>query len=204
MSIALAFIVPIFYFYMSWFFPWDTFQVESSISITYVFDIIFGIVTLLIYKKKNLIGSIDKVLFLKHMGVVIGLGICLVGFSLLVKFNAPFKFIDHLFIQILVLAPIIEELVFRGAIFEVHANSKLKKMAIIGLSSVLFSISHTPALWHLPSEFHSFIIFQLFYTLILGWICAYSRALTGGIVAPISLHFGFNLVFYIAITQLNL
>ena len=65
-------------------------------------------------------------------------------------------------------------------------------------------MSHLPALWFLPEEFHGFIGFQLFYTLLLGWICAKSRVKTNGMLEPVVLHFAFNLIFYIAVKNFGI
>jgi membrane protease YdiL (CAAX protease family) len=184
---------------MSWFFPWDIFKIESSISISYIFDIIFVTVILAILKKRNLVGRLDIKGFSVRLLATLSIAILCVGLTKIIPLNAPFKYIEFLFIQILILAPIIEELVFRAAIFEICENAKLNKQVTVLFNAILFSISHIPALWFLPVEFHSFIGFQLFYTLILGWVCAKSRLKTGGVVEPMLLHFVFNLVFYISI-----
>ncbi|MBT4792381.1 MAG: CPBP family intramembrane metalloprotease, partial [Halobacteriovoraceae bacterium] len=102
-------------------------------------------------------------------------------------------------LQLLLLAPLIEELVFREGFVALFEKFKLNKILILSLNSILFSLSHLPALWHLPVEFHSFIAFQVFYTLILGWICTKVRIETKGLALPIIHHFLFNLIFYVAL-----
>lgn len=202
MKLAAIFIVPIFYFYMSWFFPWDVFQIKSTISITYIFDIVFVFFTLLVLKKKSLVGSLDLKGTSIRVVLVLIAGIICVLLTKSIGLKSPFKYVEHLLLQILILAPIVEELVFRGAFIGVFENSKLKKPVVVYLNALLFSMSHLPALWHLPEEFHGFIGFQLFYTLVLGWVCAQSRVKTKGVLEPIILHFFFNLVFYIAVKNL--
>lgn len=197
-------IAPIFYFYMSWFFPWDIINVKSTISISYLFDIFFAATIFLSLKKKPKIGYFKKnsSIFMSLSTIILGI-IC-VSLTKQIGFKAPFKYIDYLFVQILILAPIIEELVFRGAFMELAENAKLSSRVSLTFNALLFSFSHASALWHLPNEFKNFIWFQILYTLILGFICARSRLSSGGILKPILLHFGFNLVFYVAIKYYSL
>ena len=204
MKLLIVFIVPIFYFYMSWFFPWDIFQSKSTISITYVFDTFFVLTTFFIFKNKKILGKLDRKGFVFRLSAVSAIGVFCILIAKSLELKSPFKYIEYLFIQILILAPIIEEFVFRGAFIQVFENAKLKKPVIIYLNAILFSMSHLPALWFLPEEFHGFIGFQLFYTLLLGWICAKSRVKTNGMLEPVVLHFAFNLIFYIAVKNFGI
>ncbi len=119
----------------------------------------------------------------------------------LFKFPAPFKYIELLGIQILILAPIVEELIFRHALFGAFRNYFNNENFLLLSNAILFSISHLPAIWALPEVFHPFVYLQLFYTLILGWICAKSRLRTGSVMEPMILHFIFNLIFYVAVIK---
>ncbi len=198
------FLIPFVYFSISWFFPWDSLQSEGTVSISYVFDVIFCLAIFLGFKRKDYIGKINILGLLLQLLVVVLLACLFVYISFEMKLNAPFKYVDHLLLQILILAPIIEEAVFRGAFIEFAEKLKLNFIVSISINSVLFSLSHLPAIWNLPNEFHSFIGFQLFYTVILGGICTYSRLKTKGLISPILLHFCFNLVFYIAVIKYGL
>jgi len=191
---------PIFYFSMSWFFPWEKIQFNSTISVSYLFDLLIIVVGTLLLKKENInIGKTKLKPLVLKIFVIIIFAFMTIFFSKWVEFNAPFKYIELLIIQLLILAPIIEELIFRGIFFTFAQRLKLKLHVNIFFNAILFSLSHLPAIWILPKEFHSFILFQLFYTFFLGWICAKSRHQTKGILEPILLHFVFNSVFYFAI-----
>ncbi len=204
MKVALVFIIPIFYFYMSWFFPWGMFQGDSSISVSYVFDAIFGVLVITAYKQREFIGRVKAKAFGVRASLTGILALIFCFISIKLKFNAPFKYVDYLWLQILILAPIFEELIFRGALFIVMRRSELPKTAILTLCSILFSFSHLPAIWILPQEFHIFIGYQLFYTLFLGWVCSKARYETNGLLEPILLHFIFNLIFFIAVQSFSL
>jgi len=99
----------------------------------------------------------------------------------------------------IILAPIIEELVFRGSIYELFKKAKVKIWVNNLINSVLFALSHGSALFVLPAEFHPFIYFQMKYTFVLGHLCAKSRERTHGIIEPMFLHLIFNIVFYASI-----
>lgn len=197
----LIWILPLFYFSTAWFFPWDKFQWDSSISVAYIFDLVFvGIITF--YFK-----IFDFKLFINVKGLiarvfaVIGAAALSIFIVNLFALKAPFKFLDHLFLQILILAPIVEELVFRQAFYGAFRKYFQKDSHNLLLNSALFSLSHLPAIWFLPAEFKPFIIAQLIYTFFLGWLCAKSRLKSGSVYEPILLHFLFNLVFYVAVTK---
>jgi len=194
-------LVPIAYFAVSWFFPWDIFNINTTISIEYIFDIVFVVSIYFLLKKKVSKELPDPQIFVIKVVVVAIIAFACIKTSQWIGLISPFKYVDQIFIQLLILAPIIEELVFRGAFYLVSERYHNNKKFILFANSILFSLSHAPAFFVLPVEFHSFIWFQLFYTLILGWICTNSRMRTGSLIEPISLHFVFNLIFYFAITN---
>jgi membrane protease YdiL (CAAX protease family) len=51
----------------------------------------------------------------------------------------------------------------------------------------------------LPVEYVPFIGFQVFYTFVLGVICGQALLRFHSVLAPICMHFVFNLAFYIAL-----
>jgi membrane protease YdiL (CAAX protease family) len=184
---------------MSWGFPWQKIQFHSTISVTYLFDFVFAASVFMLTKKKHIFGKLELSGTLIRSAAVLAVAICCVLFIKGVGLLTPFKFIEHQVFQLLLFAPLLEEAVFRGAFYEAFYKVHLKPDIIIMLNTILFSFSHVTGYWFLPGEFHGFITFQIFYTLILGWICSKSRFKTYGILEPILLHFLFNLVFYIGV-----
>ncbi len=202
MKYYLVFLYPIVYFSLSWFLPWDSIQWESSISVTYVFDLLFAFGVYLIHKPKMSLrltkGMLPRVLAISAVAFIA------IFTSLQLNLLSPFRYVDNLFIQILILAPIVEELVFRFALFEPFKLIIPNKNILFIFNGLLFSLSHGKALSVLPEDFHSFIYFQIGYTFILGWICSKAKFKSGSILEPILLHFIFNLIFYYSVVHYNL
>jgi membrane protease YdiL (CAAX protease family) len=67
------------------------------------------------------------------------------------------------------------------------------------LVASLFAFSHLIGLMVLPVEYIPFIGFQVFYTFVLGVICGQALLRFHSVIAPICLHFVFNLSFYVAL-----
>lgn len=198
----IVFIIPIIYFLLLWMIPWQEIEFLdfiNPISQSVFFDVIFIIFFFYILKVKNFMGIVKLRTFSLRTLFVFIFAILCISLSNLFGLNSPFKHLELLFLELLIVAPVLEELVFRGVFLSIGERSGLHPKANALFNSILFSISHAPALWFISNEFHSFIGFQLFYTLILGFVCAQSRISTKGILAPIGLHFIFNFVFYVAV-----
>jgi len=197
----LVWLSPIIYFSISWFFPWDKIQWDSTISISYIFDLLFVTLSCFYYKNFFNFSNLD---IKGGISRVIGVSI-LAAISLLITslsaIKSPFGYIEHLVLQILVLAPIIEEFVFRQGIFIAMEKYFKNKNFLLLSNSIFFSLSHMPALFILPEEFKSFIHIQLVYTFFLGWICTKARLKNGNVGESIVLHFIFNLFFYFAVSS---
>lgn len=197
MNKTLTFLLVPLYFAMAWLFPWSEVQIDSTISVSYVWDIVFFVLVCLVLKAKPQLGISKNILIRGPIVLVMAL-VC-VAITHYGKLNAPFRFIENLALQIIILAPIIEELVYRHGLYEVFNRLELKKNFQFGIGSALFSIGHAPALFYLPAEFHGFIYFQLVYTFFLGWVCLKARERTNSLFEPIILHFIFNYCFYLAV-----
>tara|TARA_B100000212_G_scaffold339039_1_gene316683 strand:- start:276 stop:893 length:618 start_codon:yes stop_codon:yes gene_type:complete len=187
------------YFGVAWFFPWKLFQIDSTISISYLWDILFCVVVggtfSVPLKGSNLNGMVVRILAITALGC---LSLFVLNYS---GVEVPFKFLEHPIIQLLILAPIVEEFVFRYALLGLYLQRIKSKNVGLLASSVLFSISHLPGMWHLPQEFAAFVYIQLGYTFCMGWIIGKARIRTGGVLEPIILHFIFNLLFYVAVIK---
>ena len=199
-ELAVLFFALVFYFSLSWYYPWEELISGMSISPSYIFDCLF-VSIILYWKRSSFLGTILR----NYKGEVIRmiatslLAIICISISNFLEFSAPFKYVDHLLVQMIILAPIIEELVFRGAFWKLLEALQIQRAPMAILSTLFFSFSHLSGLLLLPKEFASFIIFQMIYTLGLGLICAKSRWQTNGLMAPILQHFIFNLCFYLAV-----
>jgi membrane protease YdiL (CAAX protease family) len=197
----LYWLIPIFYFAMSWFFPWENFQWHSSIAVSYVFDGIFILCLSLAFRLWTPIRPFLHQGLMPRLLMTVGVAFFSLFLINLFGVPAPFRFVESLEFQLLILAPVIEELIFRHVFFGIFDRYFYRTHLLLLSSAVLFSLSHVAALWVLPNEFHGFIYIQLIYTLVLGWICAKSRYQTGNALEAIVLHFVFNLIFYFAVMK---
>lgn len=197
----LAIFLPIFYFCISWQVNWMELTPEGwSISVSYFFDICFALSILAFGTKRNFLGTIIKRNLAIRMVLVIGVALlCVTILYMSEMLNSPFKHVDNLFLQMLILAPIVEELVFRGAIYELFKLANVRIWANNLINSTLFAASHAAGFFVLPKEFFPFLIFQMQYTFVLGHLCTKSRERTHGVLEPIILHLAFNLIFYASV-----
>jgi len=85
------------------------------------------------------------------------------GFTLVIKYlttNSHILTLFFLFIYICLLAPIIEEVVFRGYVWEIFEKKKVNKYLILIVTSILFAVVHLE-FQMFPLLFLSGIIFGL-------------------------------------------
>ena len=85
----------------------------------------------------------------------------------------------------LLMAPLVEEIIFRGYIYTVLERIWGVAPAVL-LSGVLFGSIHFPQLW--PGYF------QMFLLCVVGVVFSLARARTGTTLASIALHFGYNAI----------
>lgn len=114
------------------------------------------------------------------------------------RFIVPFDFsgFGPLF-QLLVLAPVLEELVYRGALWEPSVDW-LGSGRAWGVTTLLFALGHFQAYFFVPAEYQGFVLYQTGYVLVLGAAAGWVRRRLGGIWIPMLLHGGFNFGFFIA------
>lgn len=99
---------------------------------------------------------------------------------------------------LLLLGPVLEEFIFRFALW--HSFLVLGSGAIGTwlLTSALFSYGHFHSYFFVPGNWQGFIIFQTLYTLAAGLWWGWSYKKTGNLAHPIVLHIVFNLGFFLA------
>lgn len=98
-----------------------------------------------------------------------------------------------LFITFVLVAPVVEELVFRGYFFQVWRNSFLKLWGALLLTSAVFTLIHA-------GQYPLQVLVILFsFSLLLGW----AREKTGSVYVPIAMHAANNLVAFILINWLG-
>jgi membrane protease YdiL (CAAX protease family) len=135
---------------------------------------------------------------LKAIGEILLLGIGSIAAIWHMEIETPFRLVNGLEWHLLLFAPILEELVFRQTFQRFLINQVGGKYVTSMLVASVFAFSHLVGLKVLPVEYVPFIGFQVFYTFVLGLICGQAMLRFHSVLAPISLHFLFNLLFYFA------
>lgn len=92
------------------------------------------------------------------------------------------------FITVCLLAPVIEELVYRGVLFSLLKKLKLNVTFLILVSTALFTAVHS----HYDTA-------DLTFVFVLGFLAGYARVKTKGLLVPIAIHSTVNLYGYILI-----
>ena len=191
------FALVILYFAFSWGLPWH--KIPSSISFSYVFDLLFALGVSFFFRLPwKFRWTITSNTF-KAVGEVLILATCSIGAIWYMEIELPFRLVYNLEWHLLIFAPILEELVFRQTFQRVLVSQVGGKYVTSMLVASIFAFSHLVGLKVLPVEYVPFIGFQVFYTFVLGVICGQALLRFHSVLAPIFLHFLFNLSFYIAL-----
>jgi membrane protease YdiL (CAAX protease family) len=190
------FALVIIYFAFSWGLPWQ--KIPSTISFSYVFDLLFALGVSFFFRlpwkfKWNL-----NLQTLKAIGEVLALAVCSIAAIFLMEIDNPLRGVEYLEWHLLLLAPILEELVFRQTFQRILISNMGGKRVTSMLVAAIFAFSHLVGLTVLPVNYVPFIGFQVFYTFVLGVICGQALLRFHSVFAPIFMHFIFNLAFYIA------
>jgi len=111
----------------------------------------------------------------------------------------PFDFSStETLVLLLLLGPLLEELIFRMALWQALKNICLNKWFVIGATSLLFAVAHFAPYWAVPEQFHSFIIYQTIYVMFLGLAVGVRRSISHAVLPAVFVHIGFNLGFFLA------
>ncbi len=191
------FVLVIIYFAFSWGLPWN--KIPSSISFSYVFDLLFALGVSFFYRLPwKLKWHLNKQSW-KAIAEVFVLAVGAIGAIWYMEIELPFRLVQNLEWHLLIFAPILEELVFRQTFQRMLIANVGGKRVTSMLVASLFAFSHLIGLMVLPVEYIPFIGFQVFYTFVLGVICGQALLRFHSVIAPICLHFVFNLSFYVAL-----
>lgn len=191
------FVLVIIYFAFSWGLPWQ--KIPSTISFSYIFDLLFALGISFFFRLPwKFKWHINKQTF-KAIIEVIALGVGAIAAIWYMDIETPFRLVQGLELHLLLFAPILEELVFRQTFQRVLIKNVGGKRVTSMLVASIFAFSHLVGLMVLPVEYVPFIGFQVFYTFVLGVICGQAMLKFHSVLAPITLHFIFNLCFYVAL-----
>ena len=115
-------------------------------------------------------------------------------FGILIPFNL--EGFETLFL-LLILAPVLEELLFRFALWEPLELFTKSGVVIVALTTLFFVSGHLMSYSYVPDEFKSFIVYQAMYVTLLGIGAGFAR-LKYGMPTAILVHFFFNLGFFVS------
>lgn len=191
------FLLVIVYFSFSWGLPWH--KIPSAISFSYIFDLLFALIVSFFFRLPWKLKWHLNLNALKASIEVILVASTAIFAIWYMDIETPFRLVHNLEWHLLLFAPILEELVFRQTFQRILMASVGGKYVTFMLVAAIFGFSHLIGLTVLPAEYVPFIGFQLFYTFVLGLICGQALLRFHSVIAPIFLHFLFNLTFYIAL-----
>lgn len=97
-------------------------------------------------------------------------------------------FVTTLMVSVIFVAPVVEEMIFRGVILNGLENNLVSFAKAAVITSFLFTILHQQYDW-----------FELMWVFIFGLILAEAKRSTGGILVPIGMHSLFNTASFISI-----
>jgi len=191
------FVLVAIYFAFSWGLPWH--KLPSTISFSYIFDLLFALGVSFIFRLPwKFRWNINKQTFIAVLEVLAVASASIFAIWYM-DIESPFRLVNGLEWHLLFFAPILEELVFRQTFQRLLIKQVGGKRVTSMLVASIFAFSHLIGLTVLPVEYVPFIGFQVFYTFVLGLICGQALLRFHSVLAPIALHFLFNLSFYIAL-----
>lgn len=165
----------------------------------YGFEVVFVILVFGIYRnwewKKEPLGlGAGVTLFF-----ALAAGFAAYEFTDVLGYVNPFNLKDpETVIFLLAIGPLLEELVFRGALWKLIEVVTGSSIAAFLFAAVAFSYAHYHVIQFVDASAASFIRYQAIYTLALGLFCGGMRMLYGFRAAWLT-HLAFNFGFWIAV-----
>lgn len=111
--------------------------------------------------------------------------------------QVPFQIEDSMTrLQLLAVAPVLEELLFRGLFWRAFEKLGASPRMVAVAVSVMFSLAHLEAYGRVDSAGQGFVVYQTLYVILLSAACGFLRIRSGRVTLPVVAHFLFNLGFY--------
>lgn len=172
---------------------------EISAYYSYAFEIAFVLVAAYVFWDRVRIGKPCTRRDAVSSAVALGLGFLAYRGAGWVGIQIPFDFssLEVVFL-LLVLAPLLEEAVFRLALWEAISATCARPWVVLLATTLLFSGGHFAAYGFVPEEYRSFVLYQAAYVVLLGLGAGWRRLESGAVGPAIAVHFCFNLGFLVA------
>ena len=177
----------------------DSYWRQVSIYWSYGFELIFAIAVGFYFKSNIQFFKFQKNQVLFDMIFPLFFGMSLHKLANMAEVIVPFDLKStELLIMLLIIAPILEELIFRMALWEPLKELTSNKTVLIVFTSLLFSVGHFIAFFSVPKEFKIFVLYQTQYVILLSLAIGWRRLKTNALSTAVIFHFFFNFGFYLA------
>lgn len=179
-------------------------ELSKNVEQVLLFNIVLGLFTLPILWSAHsrdaslfIIGKVQRsqIIKLLLLAIIICISYNVIGSYLELEENLILSAFDSTitsmilsFITVCLLAPVIEELVYRGVLFSLLKKLRLNVALLILLSTAVFTAVHS----HYDTA-------DLTFVFVLGLFVGYARVKTHGLLVPIAIHFTVNLYGYIMV-----
>lgn len=164
-----------------------------------VFEVLFVSLAYFSFRRQIVLAKMPKIWDGIFTLVMMAAGFAVYRLTAFIEIPIPFDLADQKTVILLIaVAPVLEEFIFRMALWEsIQALFKSQGLTLI-LTSLLFAIGHFTAYWLVPEQFQGFVVYQTIYVAFLGLVLGCRKVETGAVFSTIYLHFGFNLGFFLA------
>lgn len=165
----------------------------------YAFELVFVIIVGWFYRQRLKCFGFRPTQVLTDGLLPLGAGFATYKLALFSLLPIPFDLQStELIFLLLIVAPVLEELIFRMALWEPIKDLTASPAVLLVSTTLLFSFGHLQALWSVPQELRAFVLYQSLYVIILGLGAGWRRLQSQTLLAPILVHFSFNLGFFLA------
>ena len=165
---------------------------------SYVFEAVFVGAVMIFYRArvKVAFGALKSVIPDCLLALPLGFGVFKLAGVL--GYGNPFDLTDkETLLFLLLLGPLLEEAIFRQALWYPLETLLPKPLVTVALTSLIFAFGHFHAYFSAQAEFHHFIIYQTIYALVIGVWWGYRYSTTRSLAVPVTLHLLFNLGYYL-------
>ena len=194
---VLGAVLAVFYLIVTFLFtPW----LESAGDYaSYIFEVIFVAIMWFLYRSRIKFSYDAKRDLLRDFAPSIVVGAAAFLLAKPLGLIVPFDLRNgEAILFLLLIGPILEELIFRMALWEQLQDLTKQPYVVLTITTLLFAYAHFQAIWFVPQEIHPFVIYQTSYVVPLALYCGLRRIQTGSMTSPIVIHLAFNLGFFLA------
>jgi membrane protease YdiL (CAAX protease family) len=166
---------------------------------SYIYEFFFFVVTALWYRKRfKLFDRADRTLALHLLFSIFG-GFAVYKLAVTMGLAIPFDLKDdETLLFLLLVGPVVEELIFRQALWWPAQDLAKTKWLPLAVTSVLFAFGHFHAYFFVSATIKPFVVYQTVYALFIAVWWGWALMRWRGLMAPLSLHMVFNAGFYLA------